>query len=84
MNILFVHEVDWSTKVVFDLHSLSELLSIFGHKVFVIDFPGLRIRKSLLDFGSFKTEEFKNVAGRAHSNGSITLIRRGFHKSSIS
>lgn len=80
MNILFVHEVDWSTKVVFDLHSLSELLSLLGHKVFVIDFPSLRNRKRLLDFGSLKTEEFKNVAGRAHSSSSVTLIRPGFIK----
>lgn len=80
LNILFVHEVDWSTKVVFDLHSLSELLSIFGHKVFVVDFPGLRNRKRLLDFGSLKTVEFKNVAGRAHSSSLITLIQPGFIK----
>ena len=80
MNILFVHEIDWSTKVVFDLHSLSELLSSFGHKVFVIDFPGLRNRRGLSDFGSLKTEEFNNVDGRAHSCSSVTLIRPGFIK----
>jgi len=80
LNILFVHEVDWSTKVVFDMHSLSELLAIFGHNVFVIDFPSLRNRRRLLDFGSLKTEEFKNVAGRAHSCSPVTLIRPGFIK----
>ena len=76
---MFVHEVDWSTKVVFDLHSLSELLSSFGHNVFVIDFASLRNRKGLLDFGSLKTEEYK-LAGRAHVDTSITLIRPGFIK----
>jgi len=79
LNILFVHEVDWSTKVVFDLHSLSELLSSFGHNVFVIDFASLRNRTDLLDFGSLKTKELKS-AGRAHRDTSITLIRPGFIK----
>ena len=75
MNVLFVHEVDWSTKVVFDLHSLSELLSSFGHNVFVIDFKVADNRKSL-SLGSLRTEELK-LAGRAHSDASITLIRPG-------
>jgi glycosyltransferase involved in cell wall biosynthesis len=79
LNILFVHEVDWTTKVVFDLHSLSEQLASFGHNVFVIDFAGLHNRKALLDFGSLKTEELK-LAGRAHRETSITLIRPGFIK----
>ena len=28
MNILFVHEVDWLKKVVFDIHSLADALGI--------------------------------------------------------
>ncbi len=79
MNILFVHEVDWLDKVVFDFHSLSELLSSFGHNVFVIDFASLRNRNGLLDFGTLKTQEFK-FAGRAHKNASISLIRPGYIK----
>jgi glycosyltransferase involved in cell wall biosynthesis len=79
LNILFVHEVDWSTKVVFDLHSLSELLASFGHNVFMIDFGNLRDRKSLFDFGSLRTKEYK-FKGRAYRNASITLIRPGFIK----
>jgi glycosyltransferase involved in cell wall biosynthesis len=74
LNILFVHEIDWSTKVVFDLHSLSELLSNFGHNVFIIDFKILSNKK--IDFSSLKTEE-SILAGRAHSDALITLIRPG-------
>lgn len=79
LNILVVHEVDWSTKVVFEFHSLSEQLSRFGHNVFVIDFASLRNGTSLLDFVSLKTKELKS-AGRAHRDTSITLIRPGFIK----
>lgn len=76
MNILFVHEVDWSTKVVFDLHSLSELLSSFGHNVFVVDFEILSSKKSIANFCSLKTVESKHH-GRAHSEALITLIHPG-------
>ena len=38
MNILFVHEVEWLHKVVFDIHLLSEALSLLGHQVFAIDY----------------------------------------------
>lgn len=44
MNILFVHEVDWFRKVVFDMHLLAEALSLRGHNVYAIDYeePFLR------------------------------------------
>ena len=32
MNILFVHEVDWLAKVVFDIHFLAEALSLLGEQ----------------------------------------------------
>ena len=40
MNVLFIHEVDWQNKVVFDIHELSESLCGLGHKVYAIDFEG--------------------------------------------
>jgi len=76
LNILFIHEIDWTTKVVFDLHSLSELLASFGHNVFVVDFETWHNKRNLLDFGSLETEEHK-VVGRAHSGISLTLIHPG-------
>jgi len=79
MNILFVHEVDWFRKVVFEMHSLSELLSSLGHNVFVVDFGSLRDRKHIFDFGTLKTKEFNNVS-RAHVGSSVELIRPGFIK----
>jgi glycosyltransferase involved in cell wall biosynthesis len=79
LNILFVHEVDWLNKVVFEIHSLPELLSSFGHDVFVIDFGSLHDRRDVFRFGTLKTKEFKGVS-RAHVGSSITLIRPGFIK----
>ncbi len=46
MNVLFVHEVDWLKKVVFEIHELAESLSQFGHNVYAID------------LGSWKRMEF--------------------------
>ena len=41
MNILFVHEVDWLGKVVFDVHSLAEGLSLLGHRVYAVDYESM-------------------------------------------
>ena len=41
MNILFIHEIDWLKKVVFEIHTLSELLSIYGHNVYVIYYESM-------------------------------------------
>jgi len=79
MNILFVHEIDWLNKVVFEIHSLPELLSSFGHNVFVVDFGSLRDRRHVFDFGTLKTKKFKDIS-RAHVGSPITLIRPGFIK----
>jgi len=38
MNILFICEVDWIDKVVFEMHNLAETLSIRGHDVYAIDY----------------------------------------------
>jgi glycosyltransferase involved in cell wall biosynthesis len=79
LNILFVHEVDWFQKVVFEIHSLPELLSSLGHNVFVVDFGSLHDRKHIFDFGTLKTKEFNGVS-RAHVGSSVELIRPGFIK----
>jgi len=79
MNILFVHEVDWLNKVVFDIHSLAESLSVSGNQVYVIDYESLWARNSPFDFGSMKTREVDNAA-RAHPDAIIHLRRPGFIK----
>jgi len=79
MNILFVHEVDWLSKVVFDMHFLSEALSLSGHRVFAIDYENMWSRDGFLDLGSLKTREFDGIS-RAFSGASVCLRRPGFIK----
>ena len=79
MNILFVHEVDWLNKVVFDIHDLSELLSSFGHNVFAIDLEDSWKRASIMDFGTLKTKDLGHVS-RTHDDGSVILRRPGMVK----
>jgi len=79
MKILFVHEVDWLNKVVFDIHFLSEALSLSGHKVFAIDYENIWSRDGFLDLGSLGTKEFDGIS-RAFSRASVCLRRPGFIK----
>ena len=79
MNILFIHEIDWLKKVVFEIHTLSELLSLFGHRVYVIDYESMWQKDGFLDFGSLKTQVVDNVH-RAYPNASVSLRRPGFIK----
>jgi glycosyltransferase involved in cell wall biosynthesis len=79
VNILFVHEVDWQNKVVFDIHSLSELLADFGHNIFMIDFTTFQRGKKTNNIFSLKTEKLK-FNGRARRDTTITLIRPGIIK----
>lgn len=74
MNILVIHEVDWLKKVSFEIHHLSELLSIRGHNVYAIDVPepGSIISKK-------NSKEISNYH-RIYDDTSITI----FHTPSIS
>ncbi|MBN1161419.1 MAG: glycosyltransferase [Dehalococcoidales bacterium] len=79
MNILFIHEIDWLKKVVFEIHTLSELLSLFGHNVYVIDYESMWQKDGFFDFGSLRTRVVKNV-NRAYSDAKVELRRPGFIK----
>jgi glycosyltransferase involved in cell wall biosynthesis len=79
MNILFIHEVDWLSKVVFDIHSLAEALSLRGHHVFAVDYENTWHKNSPLDFGSLRTRRFPGVS-RALPGSSVDLVRPGFIK----
>jgi glycosyltransferase involved in cell wall biosynthesis len=79
MNILFVHEVEWIKKVVFEMHNLAEGLSLLGHRVYAIDYGNRWQRDNPFDFGNFKTTEVKSLA-RAYPKASVCLRRPGFIK----
>jgi len=79
MNILFVHEVDWLAKVVFDIHFLAEALSLRGHQVFAIDYENAWSRDGFFDLGSLRTKQVEGIS-RAFSGASVCLRRPGFIK----
>ena len=79
MNILFIHEIDWLKKVVFEIHTLSELLSLFGHNVCVIDYESMWQKEGFFDFGSLRTRIVNNV-NRAYPDAKVELKRPGFIK----
>lgn len=79
MNILFIHEIDWLRKVVFEIHTLSELLSLSEHQVYAIDYESMWVKNKPLDFGTLRTKTLNRVA-RAYSEASVCLRRPGFIK----
>ncbi len=78
MNILFIHEVDWLNKVVFEIHNLSEILSK-NHNVFAIDYEENWRKDDFFDMGTLKTKEFKHVS-RAYNGADVTVRRPGMIK----
>jgi len=76
MNILFIHEVDWIEKVVFDLHYLAEGLSLRGHNVYVIDYEDTWSTNGSSGLGTLKTRELGKIP-RAFDNSSVSVIRPG-------
>jgi glycosyltransferase involved in cell wall biosynthesis len=79
MNILFIHEVDWLKKVVFEIHNLAEILSIRGHRVYAIDYENTWQKTRFWDLGSLKTREMSGIS-RAVEGSSVKLVRPGFIK----
>lgn len=76
MNILFIHEVDWLNKVVFDIHTLAESLSLRGHRVYAIDYEDTRHRNGSSERGTLRTRRFDGIS-RAFAGSSVSLIRPG-------
>lgn len=76
MKILFVHEVNWKKKPIFEIHDYPELLSLRGHEVSFIDFPEHEKLIFKRKFGTLATTESANQS-RAHSGSSVKLITPG-------
>ncbi|MFC1908813.1 glycosyltransferase family 4 protein [Chloroflexota bacterium] len=79
MNILFVHEVDWLNKVVFEIHNLAEALSVLKHQIYAIDYEDKWNKSEFFNLGSLKTREFTGVS-RAIPGASVCLRRPGIIK----
>jgi len=77
VNILFIHEVDWLKKVVFDIHNLAESLSVLGHHVYAIDYEDTWGENQPSNSGGLKTKEIIGIS-RAIPGSSVDLRRPGF------
>ena len=66
MKILFVHEVSWFSKVVYEIHDFPELLSLSGNEVFFLEFdehsPGSQWKS------------IESIESRSHSNSKVNVI----------
>lgn len=76
MNILFIHEVNWKQKPIFEIHDYPELLSLRGHEVSFIDFPENEKLNIFQKFCSFTTNESFDQS-RAHVGAKVRLITPG-------
>ncbi len=69
MKILFIHEVNYETKVIFEIQEFPELLAMRGHQVDFLHFPEhVGVKNS-----SIKTKRRK-ISGRVYDQARINLI----------
>ena len=65
MRILFVHEVSWFNKVVFEMHDFPELLSLNGHEVHFLDFDEGKPRA--------RWKPVTTIETRAHAGSQVSV-----------
>lgn len=76
MRILFVHEVNYRAKVVYEIHDFPELLSLRGHDVVFLDYPEGESRSGLSAILDVRTRVRTGVC-RAHDGASIEVRTAG-------
>lgn len=69
MRILFIHEVNYLNKVIYEMHEFPELLSLRGHHVAFFHYPENPDQRRC----SFRSTR-KVISGRVHPEARITLI----------
>lgn len=69
MRILFLHEVNYRTKPIFEMHELPEELAALGHEVGFVQFPEGRKSWNQSEF-----REVQEINGRTRADASITLF----------
>ena len=65
MKILFVHEVSWFNKVVYEMHDFPELLSLQGHEVHFLDFDEGKPRA--------RWKPVTTIESRAHKGSQVSV-----------
>jgi len=76
VRLLFVHEVNWRAKVVYEIHDYPELLSLAEHEVVFIDFPEGETRSGFSRFLDLRTRVRKGQT-RAHEGSSVEVRTPG-------
>ncbi len=76
MRILFVHEVNYMRKVVYEIHDFPELLSSRGHEVSFVDFAEDEDPAGWARYVDLRTREVTGVA-RAHDGASVRVVTPG-------
>ncbi len=76
MRILFVHEVNYRKKVIFEMHDFPELLSLAGHDVVFVDFAEGVERSGWRRYLDWRTET-SIVEERAHSGAAVEVRTPG-------
>lgn len=76
MRLLFVHEVNWQRKVVYEIHDYPELLSLRGHECVFIDFPEGEQPPGLRRILDLRMRVKRNLA-RAHKGAAVEVRTPG-------
>jgi len=75
MNILFAHEISYLRDPIWELHTLSEVLSLRGHNVYIIDY------NSTWEQGGSLVSRYQEMdIARAYPDAKVRLIRPPFLK----
>lgn len=69
MKLLFIHEVNYKSKVIFEMHEFPELLALKGHQIDFLHFPeNAGFRKSRLN------SKMEVISGRVYKDAHLRLI----------
>ena len=74
MRLLFIHEVNYRDKVVFEMHDFPELLALAGHDVTFIDFGEGGERTGLRRWFDWRSNT-ELVRNRAHDGAEVRVIQ---------
>jgi glycosyltransferase involved in cell wall biosynthesis len=76
MRILFVHEVNYMRKVIYEIHDFPELLTMRGHEVTFLDFAEDEDLDGWSRWVDVRTRRVHGVA-RAHEGASVRVVTPG-------
>jgi glycosyltransferase involved in cell wall biosynthesis len=69
LNLLFVHEIEYQTKVVYEVHEFPEQLVARGHQITFIEFPETRKTANIS-----KAQRDRVISGRVVQGSKLRLV----------